>query len=679
MADIQAFCKRYGYEQLNSVQKEAIQCVYGAGLLFSVPGSGKTTVIIARAGFMTHECGIDPEKQLIITFTKAAAEEMRKRYHTGFPEDEKTPDFRTIHSFCYKMIRDMAREVGARVPEITENTYRIVEKIMRDSGFFPEKELIDSVVSKISEAKNRMLDTKAIRDIEIDDLPDGLEFDVIYTRYKEYLRGNGMMDRDDLLVYAKGLMNKYPDLLKKLQIRYPYVSVDEAQDTSPLQHRIIDHFCSMHGNIFMVGDDDQSIYGFRGADPDELLRFGERWPNAKQLTMNINYRSDQTIVERARDFIEHNEHRAQKDMRAESRHKGTVCFPTAGNYYEQITYLIRQARAARENGESLAVLYRQNVSGFAIRYAFAREGIGYSLMPAGSPITGEKTVRDTIKLLAYASDLNNIEKFLNCYSCLGLYLSSADASEAKRLHYRYPDADILEVLSKTKTGREAQLMLTRNNQLRQLTEMNTLCVLNTLVADINPAMIKNANAKVVYEFLKYVARDHDELDAFVEALRRTDEEPRMKDPDVVITTLHSCKGLEFDRVIMIDLIEDLIPGTSDIERRLKLCTTREEKKKLMDEEDRRVEEEARLFYVGATRARHDLQMLIRKGKDADLSQLLIDYRSKDAPADTGLYAGSESGLPKIGVVNVPRATPVTKNIGSYLDSLYPYGVPDKNK
>ena len=298
---------------LNEQQRVAARTVDGPVLLLAVPGSGKTTVLVTRLGYMVYCCGIAPESVLTMTYTVAATGDMKRRFASLFgPEYADRLEFRTINGVSSKIIRyysEYYRRQAFRLldndAELTELVRSIYQSVNEE---YAEIGTVKDIRSAIAFIKNMML-----TDGEIDSMETGIEnFPEIYRRYQEKLKKRKRMDFDDQMYYAKRILETCPPVLEYFQERCRYVCVDEAQDTSKIQHAIIRLLARRYGNLFMVGDEDQSVYGFRAAWPDALLNFERDYPGARVLFMERNYRSTNEIIGVANAFISGNRFRRRK-------------------------------------------------------------------------------------------------------------------------------------------------------------------------------------------------------------------------------------------------------------------------------------------------------------------------------------------------------------------------------
>ncbi|NLT12892.1 MAG: ATP-dependent helicase, partial [Clostridiales bacterium] len=324
---------------VNEQQEKAMCRVDGPTLLLAVPGSGKTTVIVARTGYMIHCAGIDSDRILNLTFSNAAAEEMKRRFHNIYGDGHK-PKFSTIHSFCTRVALYCKDKYGVYVPEIEAKNERIIRRAIMDLGpeNYPSTNIVKDIQSGITLVKNLMLSDAeaALETANLNCLGMlGFDFMTIYKAYEEDKINHKIMDFDDLLTMAYDLLTEYPEALEHFQNQYTHISIDEAQDTSKIQHEIIRMLASKNRNLFMVGDDDQSIYRFRGAAPTYLLEFEHIYPEASILYMDINYRSDKSIIKQADQFIQDNKERFPKKLSAISDDDGQIDVITVPDMVDQ--------------------------------------------------------------------------------------------------------------------------------------------------------------------------------------------------------------------------------------------------------------------------------------------------------------------------------------------------------
>ena len=360
---------------LNPQQEEAVRLTEGPVLLLAVPGSGKTTVLVTRLGYMLHCKGIRPEQILTVTYTVAATRDMKARFISFFGEghaDKLT--FRTINGLCAVVIGRYARQKGTE-PFALLDDERQINSVIRDllartGTAFPSDLQVKDARTHITYCKNMMLTEAEIHAHKV----DGMDFPRVYFEYQDYLLRSRCMDYDDQMVFTYRIFRQHPDILAYFQHRWPYICVDEAQDTSKIQHAILRQLASGSGNIFMVGDEDQSIYGFRAAWPQALLEFEQVFPGAKVLKLETNYRSTRAIVEKADAFIRRNQNRRPKKMRTENQQGSPIRRIMLEDYNRQYNYLLKVAENCEE---STAVLYRKNDSALPLIDLMEKNGVPY--------------------------------------------------------------------------------------------------------------------------------------------------------------------------------------------------------------------------------------------------------------------------------------------------------------
>ena len=419
------FCDKYNI-RLNKQQERAVQLVEGANLLLAVPGSGKTTVLVCRLGYMTHCRGIDPRNILSITYTKAAAEEMKERYKKLFGAAFSNQiTFKTINSLCVDIINTYATQKSKKKPfdivdagekkKILSTLYKEIE-----GDYATESEII-GIETVITYIKNMMLENE-INNTEFA-INNAIEY---YNGYNKVLQNSGLMDYDDQVIYAYRILKKYPDILKTYNDRFKYISVDEAQDTSKLQHSVI-RLLVGDNNIFMVGDEDQSIFGFRGAYPEALMRFRDEYSNPFVLYMERNYRSTQEIVCSAQKFIERNTKRHPKHM-ISNRGKGEPIERIVVNSrQEQYNYLVN---ALQEKEGSMAVLYRDNECSIPLIDLLIRTDIPYYTPQSQIVFFSSRIVLDIKAFLKLSIDPYDTESFMRIYYKCGMGFNKQTAEYA---------------------------------------------------------------------------------------------------------------------------------------------------------------------------------------------------------------------------------------------------------
>lgn len=624
----QEFCDKYDVHGLNPQQEQAVKRVDGATLLLAVPGSGKTTVIVARTGYMLHVAGIDPKHILTLTYTRAAAMEMRERFIKKFGDaNGVTPHFATINSFCLSVLRICTKEKGERLPELVPGNERIVREIassmMRE---YPSDIVVRTLAMQIGKAKNEMMDAEQLKAVE----NDVLDFYEFFIAYRNYLSEHGLMDFDDQLLMADAFLEKYPDILARAQRQYRYISLDEAQDTSLVQHRIVKKLVGRTGNIFMVGDEDQSIYGFRGAYPSALLNFTNDYANAQVLKMETNYRSDQAIVRPTNAFIKRNAQRNDKNMTPASRQEGYVILQPIADMKVQPRMVLDEIKSFLGTPDTLAVLFRNNDSAIPILNLLVKEGIAVRSRDATSLFMSNFVVHDILSFFRLALNPADIQAFKQIYYKLGLYIKAAQVRIIEEMmqtgRYKTVFDAIQDCWQFTKMRgplfalRQALLTIAKQKPEKgiDLILYSTGYYENCLLRKMDEGA-SETTLMLKVNIMKLVAMEYDTPQEFLKAIDDIQHYQGDSGSNVTLSTIHSSKGLEFDTVLIIDVIEGILPTLS-------------QQKSMEDEE-----EEARLFYVGATRARHRLHFLLPRAmfqSPLDTSEYFDDFLKNALPPST---------------------------------------------
>ena len=613
------FKNQYGL-RLNRQQEEAVRQTEGPVLLLAVPGSGKTTALVTRLGYMLRCKDIPPERILTVTYTVAATRDMKARFTGLFGEEYADRlTFRTINGLCAVVIQYYVRRKGTEPFALLDDERRanavIRDLLARTGTSFPSDLQVKDARTNITYCKNMMLSEAEIHAHKV----DGMDFPRVYFEYQDFLRRSRLMDYDDQMVFTCRIFRQYPDILAHFQRRWPYLCVDEAQDTSKIQHAILRLLAAGSGNIFMVGDEDQSIYGFRAAWPQALLEFEEVFPGAKVLKLETNYRSARAIVEKADAFIRLNQNRRPKRMQAENRESGSIHKVMLEDYSRQYGYLLK---IAENCAESTAVLYRNNDSALPLIDLLDKKGIPYACRQRESFFFTSPLVRDITDMLEFAFDDGNSELFLRFYYKLDLKLKKALVS---RLLYGMPkDKSVFEALLESGELEPWQVGKVKSMQThyRKLPYLTSFAAIQRLVRYMGYGeYIQNQHGDTArLDVLLSLANQTPAVGKFLLHLRELKEgmERRESHPDCpfVLSTIHASKGLEYDHVILIDAVDGLFPSVA-------------EGSGVLDEEDiQTLEEERRLFYVGATRARNRLTFLCYENKFGESCDAAFGFISR---------------------------------------------------
>lgn len=634
MLTLDEFIKEF-HIMLNDQQLAAVQAIEEPTLLLAVPGSGKTTVLVTRIGYMVYCKGIAPEEILVVTYNVAAKSDMQRRCKKMFGEDlSMRVEFRTINGICAKAIAMYSRMVGKQAFELLSDEgekARILAGIyQRIEHDFPSENDLSDLAIRITYIKNRMLSKEEIARLNAE-----CDYDLakIYEAYRREMRARSLMDFDDQLVYAYTMFRSAPALLDAFWDRYSYIMVDEAQDTSKIQHAIIELLAGREHHLFMVGDEDQSIYGFRAAYPEALLSFEDRYPGARVLLMETNYRSDAGIVAAADDFIRQNSLRHEKHMRPWHQEAGTIRTIDIARRKGQYGYLLKVARNLMEKDagdqKTTAVLYRDNESALPLIDLLEKQEIPYRIKNAEISFFSHRIVNDIRNIILFAADTTNAELFLQIYYKLQFFIKKADAeaicAQAKREEISVFDAALSYYGEGDWTAGKVKAMRTHMaNMMREPADKALFRILNPMgyLDYVERSGLKNTKTEIL-QMLAQGERSPlalvERLDALAEILRNKEDD---KEAKLVLSTIHSSKGLEYDTVYLLDVADGIFPETV-------LTSYRSADK----EEIAAYEEERRLFYVGVTRAKENLILFHAKTKSTFLEQFLPDLRGSEAEAE----------------------------------------------
>ena len=414
---------------LSAAQQQAIRKVDGAELLLAVPGSGKTTTLVARLGYMIRERQIPPENILVITFTRSAAADMQRRYASFFGEESaKKIHFSTINSFCYSVVLYYAKMYRRNKPDDETNSPGIIRMLYpKVYGGFSNENDVKELAQTITYIKNMQLSEEQIRELKTSG--SSLAVEKMYQAYQEYLKENYLMDYDDQILFAHQLLSNLMPVREHFQRQFPYVCVDEAQDTSRVQHEVIRLLAGKRRNLFMVGDEDQSIYGFRAAYPKALMDFRKNYPGADVMFLETNYRSAKRITELAAKFISGNKNRYEKKMQPARNDAGVAEVVTLKRRAMQYQWLVEKLQSA---GEDTAVLYRNNDSVIPVLYALQKAGIRCRRRNIDTLFFQNRVVQDAVKIMQFALHPDSKDLFWDLYYKFGVRITKKAAYIASR-------------------------------------------------------------------------------------------------------------------------------------------------------------------------------------------------------------------------------------------------------
>ena len=623
--------------KLNQQQKEAVQSTKGPVLLLAVPGSGKTTVLVTRLGYMIYCKNIPPESILTVTYTVAATKDMSERFAVRFGEDmAKRLEFRTINGICARIIQYYGRRIGKTPFELVKDekaTMGMLIRICQDHGMgYPTESDLKNVRTLITYIKNMMLNEEELQKLEEE---SDIRIAGIYREYCRQMREQKLMDYDDQMLYAYNILRKDLGVLAYFQNRYPYICVDEAQDTSKIQHAIIALLAAGTGNLFMVGDEDQSIYGFRAAYPEALLSFEKKHPGAKVLLMEENFRSNAKIVEAADKFIQKNTLRHEKHMRAAREAGADIREISLKSRKAQYVYLMKAAQecttemAGMSGSEEhrgradasvteTAVLYRDNECAIPLIDLLERKNIPYRMRNADLSFFTHRTVLDVQNIIRFAMDPKDTELFMQIYYRLKLFFNKKDALRYAQISQE-KDMEVLDAALKYGNLEKYQEDNIRNlkRQMVRILNMPGDEAVNQILTymgyqDYLKKMGMNANKLETVKLIGSRVESPEKLLERLEELRTIiQEKVSDKDCPFILSTMHASKGLEYDTVYLLDVMDGILPE--------KVLTNPRTASK---EELETYEEERRLFYVGVTRAKNQLNVFTTNKSSKFCSELL---------------------------------------------------------
>ena len=658
-------------QKLNEQQKEAVQSVEGPVLLLAVPGSGKTTVLVTRLGYMIYVKGIAPEKILTVTYTLAATEDMAARFASQFGTDMADRlTFKTINGICAGIIHTYGRKTG-RTPFALLNDEKVIADTLakiyqKTERTYATESDLQTVRTLITYIKNSMLTDAEIR--EMDKTAD-MKISAIYKEYNTWLREQKLMDYDDQMVYAYTMLQRFPELLRLYQDKFPYLCVDEAQDTSKIQHAIIALLASRTENLFMVGDEDQSIYGFRAAYPEALLSFEKNHPGAKVLLMEENFRSGAGIVKAADTFIQKNTLRHKKHMRATKDGEEVVkeiAVKTRDDQYRYLAAVAENCAAARtdrvggrsDNGtadrtgsmsdnvtadraggmpgnvtkvragaaHTVAVLYRDHECALPLIDLLERKEIPYRMRNAEISFFTHRTVLDVLNIMKLAMHPKDAETFLQVYYKINTYIRKEDALQIARIS-ETQDISVWNAAVRYHGLSDYTMSSVQNTRMHMqqlLTERGDKAVKRILYYMGYQEYLERCGLKAdKIEILQILGSREDSMAGLLQRLRELQDILTRKETDYscnfILSTIHASKGLEYDTVYLMDVTDGILPAQM-ISSSLNMYGDG----KISAEERKTYEEERRLFYVGATRAKSELYVFTT-GKPHSFCKELLSH------------------------------------------------------
>ncbi len=603
--------------KLNPMQCEAVTTTEGPLLVLAGAGSGKTTVLVNRIAYIIDKCHTSPYNILAITFTNKAANEMKERINKILGENASGMWIGTFHSVCVKILRSSIDFLGYSKDFViydSADSKTLMKECIRELDLDEKNFPVKNVLSIISGAKNDMMDEYVFEKEYRNDYRMSI-ISKLYHKYQAKLKNNNALDFDDIILLTVKILSKNPDVLLKYQSRFEYILVDEYQDTNNSQYMLINLLGGGYNNVCVVGDDDQSIYKFRGANIGNILSFNKDYKDAKVIKLEQNYRSTQNILDAANAVIKNNSGRMGKALWTDNGEGDKIFVYTGANEYDEGRFIAKEIKKRFDNGgkfSDCAILYRTNAQSRVIEEMLMREAIPYRVL-AGLRFYDRKEIKDIIaylRLIHNTSDDLSLKRIINEPK---RKIGNATVEKAQRLANenkcsvfdiiknadRYEELkssaqklkqfadminELVSVKNKIKISEFVEKVmnntgymesLTLDNTIENQTRMDNLEEFMSVVTEFEGNEEYNGTLSEFLEGVSLVA----DIDAYDEDLDA-----------VVLMTIHSAKGLEFPTVFLSGIEEGLFPGIRSMT------------------DDESIEEERRLCYVAITRAKEKLYL-----------------------------------------------------------------------
>ncbi|MCI8470851.1 MAG: DNA helicase PcrA [Clostridia bacterium] len=607
-------------EGLNDKQYEAVTNTQGPCLVIAGAGSGKTKVLTHKIAYLIGEKKVKPWDIIAITFTNKAANEMKERIVNLIGEPAKDIWMGTFHSICVRILRKFIDRIGFDSSFIifdTTDQKTLVKNCIKDLSIDDKLFTDRSVLSEISNAKNEMLEPdqytlRANGDFRKEKIA------TVYELYQKRLRENNAIDFDDIINYTIKIMMENPDILEYYTNKFQYVLVDEYQDTNKAQFTLITLFASKNGNITVVGDNDQGIYSFRGADISNILNFERDFPGTKIIKLEQNYRCTGNILKAANSVIQNNEVKYKKELWTQNDEGNLPHVYQADNEYDEGTYIVEQIEHLKREEyykySDFTILYRMNTQSRAIEDILRRENIPYKII-GGLKFYERKEIKDLVaylRLIQNSSDNLSLKRIIN-EPKRGIGKTSLDKIEQLAISH---ETSMYEIIKKSDEYGLNRVFLNSREFINIIEELKSQKDKITISELIKLTLKKSGYTKALEventveaqnrmanleEFLTVAIEFEEEfaensLEEFLEGITLSSDLDNLEEEEEMVTlmTLHSAKGLEFPVVFLIGMEEGIFPGHQSMM------------------EPKELEEERRLCYVGITRAKENLFLTCSK-------------------------------------------------------------------
>lgn len=607
-------------EGLNDKQKEAVLATEGPCLVIAGAGSGKTKVLTHKIAYLLSEKNVKPWNILSITFTNKAANEMKQRVEKLVGEASQEMWLGTFHSICVRILRRFIDRIGFDTTFLifdSTDQRTLVKECIKSIGLDDKLFTDRSVLSEISNGKNDMLEPKAYQVKYNGDFRKE-KIGEVYELYQKKLKENNALDFDDIINYTIKILTENPDVLEYYTEKFKYVLVDEYQDTNKAQFMLVSILASKYGNITVVGDNDQGIYSFRGADITNILNFEKDFPGSKIVKLEQNYRCTGNILKAANAVIKNNENKYDKKLWTENEEGKLPCIYKAEDEYDEASYIVKQINMLKMEEylklSDFVILYRMNSQSRAIEDIFRRENIPYKII-GGLKFYERKEIKDIIaylRLIFNTSDNLSLKRIINepkrgigktsldniqdisdktgksMYEIIK-YAEQYELNRVKANSIQFVEVieELRKQVNQIPISELIKLTLNKTGYVKALENENTIEA---------ESRIQNLEEflTVAIEFEEQMAENT--LAEFLESISLTSDIDNMEESEDTVTlmTLHSAKGLEFPMVFLVGMEEGIFPGYKSIG------------------EIKELEEERRLFYVGITRAMQYLYLTCAK-------------------------------------------------------------------
>lgn len=600
----------------NEAQTQAIQHTDGPCLVLAGPGSGKTLTIVNRVKYLIEKQKVRPEEILVVTFTRFAAAEMKSCLCLVMGKRDLPVTVGTFHGIYYGILKWAYRMNQENILSETEK-YQILRGVINKERMeiFDEEDFIQDIAAEIGKVKNNRIPLEEF----VSEKCSADAFRNIYRNYEQHRKELKKIDFDDMLVLCYELFRSRPDVLAQWQKKFRYVLIDEFQDINRIQYDVIRMLAQPENNLFVVGDDDQAIYGFRGADSELMLGFGKDFPDAKQILLGMNYRSTANIVQNSLKLIENNVERYSKKLEANREGGSCLHIQEVKDPVEEAEYVLEEIQKCKENGikeEEIAILFRVHTDARAVVEAMVERKIPFQMKEHLPNIYEHFIAKDIMAYFRLATGIRRRQDFLQVMNRPKRYLGRDSVAGAKvsfeDMRKFYCDKDWMidridqfewdvKMLMKMAPYAAIQYIRKRigyDDFLKEyaFTHQINRSDLNEVLAEIEEA------AKAFSSVEEWFAH----VEEYTETLKVKEKERNRPRPGVRLMTIHASKGLEFKQVFLIAANEGRIPY---------------QKAKT----DKEIEEERRLFYVAMTRAKDFLKICyvkIKNGKEVTPSRFV---------------------------------------------------------